>query len=63
MADVGTTTELPVRTAVLEAAGIEMSYRRGLRHRQNVLRGADITLPPGEVVGLVGERTAPASRR
>jgi ABC-2 type transport system ATP-binding protein len=50
-----TATELPVRTAVLEAAGVEKSYRHGLRHRQKVLRGADITLLPGEVVGLVGE--------
>ncbi len=40
------------------AAGIEKSYRRGLwpaRHRTAVLRGADLTLHPGEVVGLVGE--------
>jgi ABC-type multidrug transport system ATPase subunit len=44
-----------VRNAVLAASGIEKSYRRGLRHRQNVLRGADVTLVPGEVVGLVGE--------
>jgi ABC-type multidrug transport system ATPase subunit len=50
-----TATDLPVRTAVLEASGIEKGYRRGLRHRQNVLRGVDITLRPGEVVGLVGE--------
>ncbi|WP_340682760.1 ABC transporter ATP-binding protein [Amycolatopsis coloradensis] len=50
-----TTVERPVRTFVLDAAGIEKSYRRGLRHRQNILRGADITLRPGEVVGLVGE--------
>jgi ABC-type multidrug transport system ATPase subunit len=43
---------------VLVAAGIEKSYRRGLwpaRHRTAVLRGADLTLYPGEVVGLVGE--------
>jgi ABC-2 type transport system ATP-binding protein len=43
---------------VLAAAGIEKSYRRGLwpvRHRIAVLRGADLTLRPGEVVGLVGE--------
>jgi ABC-type glutathione transport system ATPase component len=47
---------------VLAAAGIEKSYRRGpwpLRRRQQVLRGADLTLYPGEVVGLVG-RTDPA---
>jgi ABC-2 type transport system ATP-binding protein len=43
---------------VLAAAGIEKSYRRGpwpLRRRQPVLRGADLTLYAGEVVGLVGE--------
>ena len=43
---------------VLTAAGIEMSYRRGvwpLRREQRVLQGADLTLGPGEVVGLVGE--------
>lgn len=43
---------------VMVAAGIEKSYRRGLwpaRHRTVVLRGADLTLHPGEVVGLVGE--------
>lgn len=43
---------------VMVATGIEKSYRRGLwpaRHRTVVLRGADLTLHPGEVVGLVGE--------
>jgi ABC-2 type transport system ATP-binding protein len=50
----------PTRTAgvVLTAAGIEKSYRRGvwpLRRQQQVLQGADLTLSPGEVVGLVGE--------
>lgn len=43
---------------LLEAAGVEKSYRRGIwpaRHRRDVLRGADLTLRPGEVVGLVGE--------
>jgi len=43
---------------VLAAAGIEKSYRRGpwpLRRRQQILRGADLTLYAGEVVGLVGE--------
>src|SRR5262249_32746088 len=43
---------------VLEASGIEKTYRRGVwparRHRQ-VLRGVDLTLRSGEVVGLVGE--------
>jgi ABC-type multidrug transport system ATPase subunit len=42
--------------AVLTATGIEKSYRRGFtRRRLPVLRGADVTLYPGEVVGLVGE--------
>jgi ABC-2 type transport system ATP-binding protein len=43
---------------VLAAAGIVKSYRRGLwpvRRRVRVLTGAEITLHPGEVVGLVGE--------
>ena len=45
-------------TSVLTAEGIEKSFRRGiwpLSHHQQVLRGADLTLYPGEVVGLVGE--------
>jgi ABC-2 type transport system ATP-binding protein len=43
---------------VLAAAGIAKSYRRGgwpLRRRRPVLRGADLVLRAGEVVGLVGE--------
>ncbi len=43
---------------LLVAAGIEKSYASGLwpwRHRRPVLRGVDLTLHPGEVVGLVGE--------
>jgi len=43
---------------LLVATGIEKSYGRGLwpfRRRQQVLRGASLTLVPGEVVGLVGE--------
>jgi ABC-2 type transport system ATP-binding protein len=41
---------------VLTASGITKAYRRGLwRHRGEVLRGVDLTLYPGEVVGLVGE--------
>ncbi|RBY97521.1 ABC transporter ATP-binding protein [Blastococcus sp. TF02-8] len=43
---------------LLEAVGIEKAYRRGLwpaRRQTPVLRGADLTLHPGEVVGLVGE--------
>ena len=47
-----------VASAVLEAAGIEKAYQRGIwparRHRP-VLRGVDLRLRPGEVVGLVGE--------
>jgi ABC-type multidrug transport system ATPase subunit len=44
--------------AVLTASGISKSYRRGgwpLRRRNLVLRGVDLTLRRGEVVGLVGE--------
>jgi len=43
---------------LLVATGIEKSYRRGmwpLRRRQQVLRGACLSLFPGEVVGLIGE--------
>ena len=44
--------------SVLMAEGIEKSFRRGVwpfSHRHQVLRGVDLTLRPGEVVGLVGE--------
>ncbi len=44
--------------SVLTAEGIEKSFRRGVwpfSHRQQVLRGVDLSLRPGEVVGLVGE--------
>ncbi|WP_062641044.1 ABC transporter ATP-binding protein [Streptomyces maremycinicus] len=43
---------------VLDAAGIEKTYRRGVwpaRRSLQVLRGVDLSLAPGEVVGLVGE--------
>jgi ABC-type multidrug transport system ATPase subunit len=43
---------------ILEASGIEKSFRRGMwpgRRSRPVLRGADVALLPGEVVGLVGE--------
>ena len=46
------------REVVLQAAGITKSYRRGMRPRRramSVLKGADIRLSAGEVVGLVGE--------
>jgi ABC-type multidrug transport system ATPase subunit len=45
-------------TPVLAAIGIEKAYRRGLwpaRRADQVLRGVDLTLGAGEVVGLVGE--------
>ena len=51
-------TEMTALDPVLTAAGIEMAYRRGIwpaRHTVSVLRGADLVLRPGEVVGLVGE--------
>ncbi len=43
---------------VLEARRIAKAYRTGIwprRRSKPVLRGADVTLWPGEVVGLVGE--------
>jgi ABC-type sugar transport system ATPase subunit len=43
---------------LLEAVGIEKAYLRGIwpaRRQTPVLRGADLTLHSGEVVGLVGE--------
>jgi ABC-type multidrug transport system ATPase subunit len=43
---------------VLSASGITKSYRRGvwpLRRSHQVLRGAELALGAGEVVGLVGE--------
>lgn len=54
----GPSTERPPAVTVLAAAGLEKSFRRGswpLRRSQLVLRGADLQLAPGEVVGLVGE--------
>lgn len=44
--------------SALEAVGVELAYRRGVwpkRHTVPVLRGVDLVLQPGEVVGLVGE--------
>ena len=46
---------------LLEAAGIEKSYRAGIwpaRREHQVLRGASLALYPGEVAGLVGENGA-----
>jgi ABC-2 type transport system ATP-binding protein len=46
------------RAAVLEATGVAKSYRRGMwprRRTLSVLRGADLVLGAGEIVGLVGE--------
>jgi ABC-type multidrug transport system ATPase subunit len=43
---------------VLAASGIVKSYTRGIwprRRSQRVLRGADVVLRPGEIVGMVGE--------
>ncbi|MGE5288598.1 MAG: ABC transporter ATP-binding protein [Micromonosporaceae bacterium] len=51
----------PRAAPVLEAAGLEKSYRRGIwpaRRLQPVLRGVDLRLYPGEVAGLVGENGA-----
>lgn len=49
----------PVSAAVgLVATGVTKSYRRGIwprRHALPVLRGADLVVGAGEVVGLVGE--------
>lgn len=45
-------------TPVLQASAITKAYRRGIwprRRTTSVLRGADLALYPGEVVGLVGE--------
>lgn len=53
-----TTSRHEAAQPLLVARGIEKSYRRGvwpLRREQQVLRGADLVLRPGEVVGLVGE--------
>ena len=44
--------------AVLEASGITKSYKRGVwprRRTLSVLRGAELVLGAGEIVGLVGE--------
>ncbi|MFN0282226.1 MAG: ATP-binding cassette domain-containing protein [Kineosporiaceae bacterium] len=51
-------SDRPGPLAILSAAGIEKSYHRGVwpvRRTSVVLRGVDLALYPGEVVGLVGE--------
>jgi ABC-2 type transport system ATP-binding protein len=46
----------PPGTAVLSARGLRKSYRRGpFRRPQLVLRGVDLDLGPGQVVGVIGE--------
>jgi ABC-2 type transport system ATP-binding protein len=50
------TTTATIAGTVLTAQGITKAYRQGLwRARHEVLRGVDLSLYPGEVVGLVGE--------
>src|SRR5579859_1717682 len=49
-------TTATIAGTVLTAQGITKAYRQGLwRARHEVLRGVDLSLYPGEVVGLVGE--------
>ena len=53
--------ELRTDTAILEVRRVTKTYRRGVwprRRSLGVLRGADIAMYPGEVVGLVGENGA-----
>ena len=48
----------PLPSVVLTAVGLWKSYRQGIwpfRRTNPVLRGVDLELHPGEVVGLVGE--------
>lgn len=50
--------DLGDRAVVLDATGIGKTYTRGVwprRRRLDVLRGADVRLRSGEIVGLVGE--------
>jgi ABC-2 type transport system ATP-binding protein len=51
-------TQLTRAAPVVQVTGLVKSYRRGMwpvRRRHTVLRGADLALYRGEVVGLVGE--------
>ncbi len=52
-------TDTATRTdSVLDASGIWKAYRRGVWPRQRtlqVLKGAELSMAPGEIVGLVGE--------
>ena len=53
-----TSVDVPSRPGhLLVARGIEKSFRKGWWHRRHlqVLRGADLELDAGEIVGLVGE--------
>jgi ABC-type multidrug transport system ATPase subunit len=53
--------DLRTDTTVLQARGVTKTYRSGVWPRRRslaVLRGADIVMYPGEVVGLVGENGA-----
>lgn len=48
----------PKGTGVLQAVGIQKGFRKGIppfRKRTDVLRGADLEIGRGEMVGLVGE--------
>ena len=52
------TSETATASAVLKVAGVEKRFRRGPPwHRRElaVLRGADLHIEPGELIGLVGE--------
>ncbi len=50
------TSDGPATTAVLSARALHKTYRRGLlRKPQQVLRGVDLDLHPGQVVGATGE--------
>src|SRR6266540_211683 len=52
---VSLTPEKVTSAPVLTATGIEKSYRRGwLRRRPSVLRGAEVTLYPGELAADAG---------